>query len=248
MATIVSYSGPDGEVTIPTNLGGNIVTQVGDGQPIFGTENSSVTSVVVPDSVTKIAVAAFQRCISLESVTLGSGVTSIETSAFMDCSALTHVNIPNNVRSIGTRAFLGCSSLTSVIVGSNVTTIDSSAFILTPNLTSILFRGSAPSNSSWASGLSQNSTIYYLSAVVGWPATYGGRATQVFQPAASGSGFAMSTGFHFSWTNTGSIPMNVRRATSMDGPWTVVSSNNSTAQFVDPNPPSGKAFYQAYLP
>lgn len=248
MATIVSYSGPDGKVTIPTNLDGNIVTQVGDGQPIFGTENSSVTSVVVPDSVTKIAVAAFQRCISLESVTLGSGVTSIETSAFMDCSALTHVNIPNNVRSIGLRAFLGCSNLASVIIGNKVTTIGSSAFVLTGNLTSILFRGSPPSNSSWTSGLWQNSTIYYLPDASGWQPTYGDRGTQVFRPAASYPSFTISSGFQFTWTDTGSIPINVRRATSMDGPWTVVFSNSSTAQFVDPNPPSGKAFYQAYLP
>ena len=209
---------------------------------------SSLKDVVVPSGVTTIEDGVFSGCSELTNVVIPINVTNIGVNAFTYCSSLKSITIPNNVRSIGLRAFLGCSSLTSVIIGSNVTTIDSSAFNLTENLTSILFRGSPPGNSSWTSGLSQNSTIYYFLGASGWQPAYGGRGTQVFRPAASHPSFTISSGFQFSWTNTGSIPMNVRRAPSLGDPWTLVSTNNATGQFVDPNPPSGQAFYQAYLP
>ncbi len=209
---------------------------------------SSLESVVIPEGVANIPTSVFSGCSSLTNVSLPNTATNIGVNAFTSCRSLKSITLPNNVGTIGFRAFAGCSNLMSVIVGSGVTNIGSSAFSSTGNLTSILCRGSAPASSTWAGGLPTNSTIYYLPGASGWQQTYGGRGTQVFEPAASHPSFTTPTGFQFLWTNTGSIPMNVRRTASLGGLWTVVSSNNSTGQFVDPNPPSGKAFYQAYLP
>jgi hypothetical protein len=96
--------------------------------------------------------------------------------------------------------------------------------------------------------LSSSPTVFYLTGTGDWPATFYGRPTQAFVPEVRLSELNVDATFMFSWTKTGSIPMNVRRSSSIRGPWTVVSSNNVAGQFVDPNPPSGQAFYQTYLP
>ncbi len=209
---------------------------------------SALESVIIPESVTNIRESSFSGCSRLTNVSLPPTATNIGVNAFTYCTSLRSITIPNSVRSIGLRAFSGCSNLASVIVGSNVTSIGVSAFSSADNLADILCRGSAPSDSAWADRLPQDATIYYLPGASGWPPIYGGRSTRIFRPAVVQSSFTPDAGFQFSWTNTGLIPMSVRRATSLDGPWTVVSTNNATSQFVDPSPLSGKAFYQAYLP
>jgi len=89
---------------------------------------SGLTSVTIPNSVTRIESCAFTYCSGLTSVTIGSGVTSIGNSAFHYCSGLTSVTIPNSVTDIGFCAFAGCSGLTSVTIGSGVKGIGYFAF------------------------------------------------------------------------------------------------------------------------
>ena len=50
-----------------------------------------MTSVTIPEGVTKIGDYAFQYCSSLTSVTIPEGVTTIGEGAFYGCSALTSV-------------------------------------------------------------------------------------------------------------------------------------------------------------
>ena len=63
-----------------------------------------------------IADGAFSDCSSLTSIVIPGSVTSIEYGAFRDCSSLTSVTIGNSVTSIRWNAFAGCSSLTSILV------------------------------------------------------------------------------------------------------------------------------------
>ena len=87
---------------------------------------------------------AFYNCYSLSSVVLPNSVTSIGESAFEACSSLSSVVIPNSVTSINARAFASCSSIayidfrthTSVPNLSNytaVSTIASDAKIVVPD-------------------------------------------------------------------------------------------------------------------
>ena len=69
---------------------------------------SSLTSVIIPSSVTTIGGAAFQDCSSLTSVNIPSGVTEIGEYTFSGCGSLTSVKIPSSVTSIGEFAFSGC--------------------------------------------------------------------------------------------------------------------------------------------
>lgn len=48
----------------------------------------SLTSVIIPDSVSNIGYRAFRNCTSLTSVTIGNGVTSIGEMAFENCIEL----------------------------------------------------------------------------------------------------------------------------------------------------------------
>ena len=106
---------------------------------------SSLTSIVIPDSVTSIGRYAFDGCSGLTSVTIGGGVTSIGYSSFSGCSGLTSVTIPDSVTSVGERAFYGCSGLTSVTIASGVTSIGEDAFYGCSGLTSITIPDSVTS-------------------------------------------------------------------------------------------------------
>ena len=77
---------------------------------------SEITNLVIPNSVTSIGDYAFSSCSGLTSVTIPGSVTSIGNGAFSYCSGLTSVTIPGSVTSIGERAFSGCSALTSIAV------------------------------------------------------------------------------------------------------------------------------------
>ena len=89
---------------------------------------SGLTSVTIPNSLTSIGAYAFYRCDGLTSVTIPNSVTSIGGYAFSNCSGLTSVTIPNSVTSIGEGAFRNCSSLASVNIPKTVTDIGSYAF------------------------------------------------------------------------------------------------------------------------
>ena len=78
--------------------------------------------------ITSIGDHAFYDCSSLTSVVISDSVISISEYAFAHCSSLTNIVIPDSVTSIGSYAFFGCSSLTSVVIPDNVTYIGSSAF------------------------------------------------------------------------------------------------------------------------
>ena len=97
----------------------------------------SLTSVIIPNSVTRIGDVVFAGCESLTSVTIPNSVTSIGYIAFEGCKSLNSVTIPNSVTSIGNEAFKGCSSLTSLTIPNSVTYIGWRAF---PEHTQIIRR------------------------------------------------------------------------------------------------------------
>lgn len=59
---------------------------------------------------------AFYNCKALTSVKIPNGVTKIGYEAFRDCEALTTIEIPVSVTNIEEDAFLGCKNLRSIIV------------------------------------------------------------------------------------------------------------------------------------
>lgn len=120
-----------------------IIAPIYDGLPVKEIGNrafyqqTTITSVVIPDSITSIDEAAFSSCSSLTSVVIGESVTNIGQGAFSHCSLLTSIVIPNSVTSLGVSAFYNCTALTSAAIGEGVTKIRSNAFSMTA-LTSII--------------------------------------------------------------------------------------------------------------
>ena len=104
---------------------------------LYSDENTEITNLVIPNSVTSIGEKAFYGCSALTSVTIPNSVTSIGGSAFSWCSGLTSVTIPNSVTSIGEEASYGCSTLTSVTIPNSVTTIGKETFDGCSALTSV---------------------------------------------------------------------------------------------------------------
>ena len=99
---------------------------------------TSLQSVVLPDSVTKIGESAFSGCTSLQSVVIPDGVTEIGESAFSGCKSLQSVVIPDSVTKIGSSAFYGCESLQSVVIPDGVTEIGDYAFSGCTSLQSVV--------------------------------------------------------------------------------------------------------------
>ena len=64
----------------------------------------------------KLISFSLDGCSSLTSVIIPGSITSIGESAFSSCNSLTSITIPDGVTSIGSYAFSGCNSLTSVYI------------------------------------------------------------------------------------------------------------------------------------
>lgn len=90
---------------------------------------TSLTDLILPESITSIGNNAFENCTSLTEIAL-PGIDSIGNSLFRGCSSLTSISMPYRVASIGNFAFAGCEKLSRVVFpeGSQLTSIGDYAF------------------------------------------------------------------------------------------------------------------------
>ena len=98
---------------------------------------TSLASIEIPQSVTKIGRRAFDGCTSLASIEIPQSVTTIAHRAFEGCTSLASIEIPQSVTTIDQRAFQGCTSLASIEIPQSVTTIEYGAFQGCTSLASI---------------------------------------------------------------------------------------------------------------
>ncbi|MCL1819451.1 MAG: leucine-rich repeat domain-containing protein [Oscillospiraceae bacterium] len=107
---IKNYSGKQKDLTVPGVIDGRTVTSIGS-NAFSG--NRSLKSIYISDGVEIIGNNAFFNS-SVSWVILPESLTTIEYSAFYNCKKLTHIFIPKNVDEIGFEAFGGTSSLMTV--------------------------------------------------------------------------------------------------------------------------------------
>jgi len=127
--------------------------------------NSTVTSLTVPSSVTQIKQYAFLGCTSITSATLHNNVTSVGYGVFKNCTNLKTVNLGSGLTSIGGAAFNGCSDLTAI----------TSLATTPPSLYSTTFDSSHYSNATltvpWASKSAYLAANYWKN-FTHWNTTY----------------------------------------------------------------------------
>ena len=143
--SVTDYTGIANEVVIPATYKGLPVTSIG----FYAFEDcTSLASITIPDSVTRIGGGAFSGCTNLTyneydnayylgnqynpyvvlkkakntditSCIINENTKVIYSSAFSDCESFTSITIPDSITSIGDWAFYGCYSLASVVFSEN---------------------------------------------------------------------------------------------------------------------------------
>lgn len=146
-ATITDSEITNGEVNVPSLLGGCPVMSIGE-KAFFG--KTEMYSITLPESITRIGDNAFAGCVSLKSITIPEAVIYIGTECFTSCielekavfdcrlsaipencfyacTSLNTVNIPDSVMIIGEKAFFGCMGLSGIFIPPYVETIGENA-------------------------------------------------------------------------------------------------------------------------
>lgn len=144
---ITDYTGSDTEITIPGNINGKVVNEIGT--YAFWMDDN-ITKVVIPEGVTTIGDDAFRGDDNLASITFPStlkkigegafysnaftevvipeGTTRIERGAFNDCDQLTNVSLPSTLTYIGANAFAGCTALDKIVLPDRISSINTNPF------------------------------------------------------------------------------------------------------------------------
>ncbi|WP_455145628.1 leucine-rich repeat domain-containing protein [Brachyspira pilosicoli] len=98
---------------------------------------SSLTKIVLPDSLLIMENSVFSYCISLEEITLPEKFQTIGTFVFAGCSKLKKVNFNNQIQSIYHYAFYQCTSLSSISLPSSLTQLGVVGIEIFPDCTSL---------------------------------------------------------------------------------------------------------------
>ena len=107
--------------------------------------STQMTSVTIPDSVTRIGSSAFSGCKGLRRVKLSKNITTIEVAAFYQCDSLPEIVLPEGLTTIRSNAFSSCTRLTGLRLQDSLTKMENWAFASCANLTRITIPDSVTS-------------------------------------------------------------------------------------------------------
>ena len=136
---LTGYTGRDKKLTVPSELDGRKVTEIGEG---CFSGNVWVERAYVPEGVVKIGDYAFECCGLLEKVYLPDSLTAIGNGAFSGCGKLMYADISDETASIGNGAFMACEELKQINLPRHLKTLGKFAFALCQKLSIVTFRGS----------------------------------------------------------------------------------------------------------
>ncbi len=164
---ITAYSGTEAKPVIPSAIDETPVISIGS---LAFAENASITSVIIPSSITTIEWKAFINCTNLEEITLNEGLTTLgyecfantkiatinipstltsidrslnfDAGPFENCNLLKDVTFNNNTTAIISFLFDGCTGLETITIPDSITSIGNSAFSNCTSLTEIEIPGS----------------------------------------------------------------------------------------------------------
>lgn len=119
-AIISRYTGGESNVTVPENLDGYSVTQIGTFAfsslccSIYDSDDVTdktipkdlIVSIKLPETINKINDYAFAGNFNLKEINIPSKITTIPYECFIDCQSLESIDIPDSVDKIESGAFL----------------------------------------------------------------------------------------------------------------------------------------------
>lgn len=145
------YTSTDGQIVNPysKSFGATITSNVYENGKGIITFNGDVTNIssfndcttlltmTIPESVTKIGAYSFDDCVNLEKINIPNRVKTIGEGAFYDCASLNEISIPNSVTTIKYDAFNGCKKLQTIKIPNSVTNMGAGILWNCENLTSV---------------------------------------------------------------------------------------------------------------
>jgi len=150
-ATIIAYTGTEGtQGPYSYTYAANEIPQNAFLNPSYEGKES-LTSVILPPTITSIEEKAFYICTNLTYVNIPNSVISIKESAFESCTSLKNITIGNSVTNIGSKAFRECTGLSTISIPSSVIRMDYEVFESCTGLTSIYAYSSTPLDFSYYS-------------------------------------------------------------------------------------------------
>ena len=139
--TITLYKGNETDIILPVLIEGLNVIEIGD----YAFYNTSITSIMIPNSINIIGDYCFLLCNNLITVEFmeGSVPNYIGNSAFKNCTSLINIELPyNSVSNISDMLFYGCSSLEEIIIPYGVQEIKYRAFYNCTSLIDVIISNS----------------------------------------------------------------------------------------------------------
>ncbi|MBQ7257738.1 MAG: leucine-rich repeat protein [Abditibacteriota bacterium] len=116
---LLKYTGNEKEIIIPKG-----VIEIAEN----AFKKTSITKVVIPNTVKKIGMTAFMNCMELESVKLSNNLEELEPGLFSGCVKLNKIKIPDGIVRIKRAVFDYCFSLEKINIPDSVEVIEAYAF------------------------------------------------------------------------------------------------------------------------
>lgn len=154
---VTSYTGNSLGVTIPAYHNGKLITKIGD--EAFK-NNTSLKSVILPNTITSIDAYAFAGCTAIENFFQSENLQTIGAYAFSHCESLDIFDFPLTLTSIGDHAFQYCYSLQGVNLPTGITIIREQTFSICTSISSFHIPSSITTIETGA--LSGSSILYDL--------------------------------------------------------------------------------------
>ena len=119
---------------------GNKIPDNAIGDNEWNQENKTISTIILPNSITTIGNGAFNSSGIKGSLSLPASVTSIGSNAFSGCYGLTGtLNLPADLTTLGEKAFSNCSGLTGTLaIPSGITMFGEGAFYGCSGFTSLI--------------------------------------------------------------------------------------------------------------
>ena len=109
-------------------------------------DQTQVTAITLPNSLTSFGLNAFSGCTNLTSINIPYNVTSIGMQAFSGCANLADIYIPSDVTFIGAGVFAGCNNLNLAVSTGNSEYSAQGNILYNKTMTKIISSGNTAAN------------------------------------------------------------------------------------------------------